>query len=163
MKKLILLAVFSFVCAASYAQIRVGGQLGYGTEVERWGIGANAEFFLNEKMAIAPKLLFYFPEKANGVKVSYWEINGDFHYYLLSEDAVSVYGLAGLNLFSVKVKFDDSAFSNAEYSDSELGVNLGVGLNFNVGNVLPFAELKYVLGDVDQAVILLGVKFPISE
>jgi outer membrane immunogenic protein len=164
MKKLLLLAVFSLVCyASSFAQVRVGGMLGYGTEVEQWGLGVNAEFFLNEKMAIAPNLLFYFPEKRNGLKFSYWELNGNFHYYLLSEDAVSIYGLAGLNLITIKVKATDDFLDDYDNSESELGLNLGLGVNFKVGGVLPFGELKYVAGDADQAVLLLGVKFPISE
>lgn len=164
MKKLLLLALFSLVCyASSVAQVRVGGMLGFGSEVEQWGLGVNAEFFLNDKMAIAPNLLFYFPEKAGGVKYSYWELNGNFHYYFLAEDPVSVYGLGGLNLMTIRIKSDDPAFSGYDNSNSEIGINLGLGVNFNVGSVLPFAELKYVVGDADQAVLLLGVKFPIAE
>jgi outer membrane immunogenic protein len=161
MKKLFLLTVISFACyGASFAQTRVGGMLGYGSEVEQWGLGINAEFFIKENMAIAPGLLFYFPEKNNGVKVSFWELNGNFEYYFITEEPVSVYGLAGLNLTTAKVNFDDDVFDDD--SNSELGLNLGIGANFHVGNVLPFAELKYVAGDYDQAVLLLGVKFPIG-
>lgn len=164
MKKVILLIVFTTVCfASSFAQARLGGFLGYGSEIEQWGIGINAEFFLNEKVAIAPNLLFYFPEKRNDIKYSYWELNGNFHYYLLEEDAISLYGLAGLNLISFQVKSDLPGFDNEE-TESELGLNLGLGVNFNFGgNVLPFTELKYVAGDADQAVIMLGVKFPIRD
>jgi outer membrane immunogenic protein len=163
MKKLLMLAVFSTVCfTASVAQVRIGAFLGNGTEIERWGVGANAEFFINEKMAIQPGLLFYFPETVNNYKFSYWELNGDFHYYFLAQDVVSLYGKAGLNFMNIKVKYDGSGFDYSD-SNSEVGVNLGIGANFNVGGVLPFAELKYVLGDADQGVIMLGVKFPIKE
>jgi outer membrane immunogenic protein len=163
MKKLFVLIVISLACyGASSAQVRVGGMLGYGTEVEQWGLGLTGEFFLNEKMSIAPGLLFYFPEKNNGVKVSVWELNGNFQYYFVTDEPVSVYGLAGLNLTTVKVKFDDTFPGTADNSESELGLNLGIGANFHVGNVLPFAELKYVAGDIDQAVISLGVKFPMG-
>ena len=160
-----MLVVFSTVCfTASVAQVRIGAFLANGTEIERWGIGANAEFFLNEKMAIQPNLLFYFPETVGDYKFSYWELNGDFHYYFLAEDVVSLYGKAGLNFMTFKVKYDGpSTGFDVSGSDSEVGVNLGIGANFNVGGVLPFAELKYVLGEADQAVISLGVKFPIKE
>ena len=114
-------------------------------------------------MAISPSLFFYFPEKNDNFKQNFWELNGNFQYYFLAEDNVSVYGLAGLNFFFWKTKYDDDVFDDEDESDTELGLNLGIGANFHVGNVIPFAELKYVAGDVDQAVILLGAKFPIGE
>jgi outer membrane immunogenic protein len=163
MKKLFVLAVLSTVCyTASVAQTRIGAFLANGTEIEQWGIGVNAEFFLNEKMSVQPNLIFYFPEDAGGVKTSFWELNGDFHYYFVSQDVVSFYGKAGLNFSTLKYKYDISGFSG-EDSQTEFGVNLGIGANFNVGGVLPFAEIKYVISDFDQAVIGLGVKFPIKE
>jgi len=164
MKKVLLIAVFSTVClTASFAQIRVGGFLANGSEIEQWGLGANAEFFLNEKMAIQPNLIFYFPEKANGVKSSVWELNADFHYYFFSQDVVSLYGKGGLNFTTAHYKIDVSGFPSASDSQTELGLNLGIGANFNVGSVLPFVEVKYVLGDFDEAVIALGVKFPLKD
>ena len=85
MKKLFLIALLSITMSASMAQTNAGGMLGYGSDIERWGLGLNAEFFLNEKMSLAPKLLFYFPETNHNVKTSAWEINGDFHYYFYAE------------------------------------------------------------------------------
>lgn len=165
MKKIFLLAAISLlISTGSFAQIRLGGLLGYGSEVEQWGLGVNAEFFINEKMAISPNLLFYFPEKRGGFKYSFWELNGNFHYYFLSEEPVSLYGLAGLNLLNAHVKVDNNSFVGSyENSDSELGLNLGIGANFHVGGVLPYVELKYVAGDADQAVVMLGVKFPLTD
>ena len=165
MKKLFVIAVLSTVCyTASVAQVRIGAFLANGTELEQWGLGVNAEFFINEKMSIQPNLLFYFPEKVGDYKFSWWELNGDFHYYFVSQDVVSFYGKAGLNFMNYKVKYDGpSTGFDISGSDSYVGVNLGIGANFNVGGVLPFGELKYVLGDADQAVISLGVKFPIKE
>jgi outer membrane immunogenic protein len=164
MKKVFLLAFASMAISfAANSQTRIGAFLGNGSEVSRWGIGANAEFFINDKMAISPSILFYFPEKSNGVKVSVWEVNGNFNYYFLQQDVVGLYGLAGLNVTGVKVKYDNSFFGSGSASDSNVGINLGIGANFNVGSVLPFAEIKYVVSDYDQAVINLGVKFPIKD
>ncbi|MBT1702812.1 outer membrane beta-barrel protein [Chryseosolibacter indicus] len=163
MKKVLLITLFSTLfCSALTAQIRVGGMLGTGTDIDRWGLGINAEYLFNEKMGVAPKLFFYFPEDTGVGKISFWELNADFHYYFLSEDVVSVYGLAGLNFLFGKINYDNDLFLD-DRSDSDVGLNLGVGANFFVGKVIPFAELKYVAGGADQAVIFLGVKFPIAE
>jgi outer membrane immunogenic protein len=165
MKKLFLLAAFSVVCAtASFAQIRIGGFLANGTDIERWGVGANAEFFINEKMAIQPNLTLFFPESAGDYKFGFWELNADFHYYFLSQDVVSLYGKGGLNYFTATVKYDGpSTGFDISGSDSEVGLNLGIGANFNVGSILPFAELKFTLGAAEQAVLAVGIKFPIKE
>jgi outer membrane immunogenic protein len=164
MKKVFLLAVISIIFSvASQAQIRVGGFLGFGSEVEQAGIGINGEFVLSEKVAISPNLLFYFPKKNGNIKTSFWELNGNLNYYFLNSEPVSVYGIAGLNVTSIKVKYDDNAFFDNDYSDSEVGLNLGIGANFTVGNVLPFSELKYTVSDFDQLVFILGVKFPIRD
>jgi outer membrane protein X len=113
-------------------------------------------------VGISPNLLFYFPKKNGPYKTSFWELNGNVNYYFLNDQPVSVYGLAGLNITNVKVKYDafGSDYSN---SDSEFGLNLGLGANFHVGNILPFAELKYTISDFDQLVFMMGVKFPLRD
>ena len=63
----------------------------------------------------------------------------------------------------MKFKDKDDLIDNADHSHTEIGLNLGMGLSFDIEGVLPFAELKYVAGDADQAVLLLGVKFNIGE
>ncbi|MFZ6012318.1 MAG: outer membrane beta-barrel protein [Bacteroidota bacterium] len=162
MKKVFLLTAISLVfCAASHAQIRLGALFGYGSEVEQPGLGVNAEFMLNDKMAISPNLLFYFPEKFTGGKYSYWELNGNFNYYFFDKDAIAVYGLAGLNVTTIKVKYDNNSFF-ASASDSEFGLNIGGGVNFNAGGIIPFSEVKYTLSDFDQLVLILGIKFPLG-
>jgi outer membrane immunogenic protein len=164
MKKGVLLTLVSLTfCAASYAQVRIGGFLGYGSEIEQLAIGANAEFFLNEKMAIAPSIAFYLPQEDGPVKTNLWELNGNFHYYFVSEDMISVYGLGGLNFTTVHVKFDGFG---ADFDDSqtEIGLNLGGGINFKVTDkIIPFGELKYAISDFDQVAIFFGVKFQLSE
>jgi outer membrane immunogenic protein len=165
MKKLLLISFVSLAFAsATTAQTRVGGMLGYGGDIKQWGIGGNAEFLFNDgKMAIAPKILFFFPEKTAGIKYAYWEVDGDFHYYLVPDGPVNLYGIAGLNLTTVKIKRSSSFISGYDNSDSNLGINLGLGFNVDVGSVLPFAEVKYVAGKANQAVIFLGLKIPLSK
>ena len=164
MQKILYTVIVLFIAVTSaVSQVRVGGMLGYGSEVEQLGIGVNAEFHINDKMSLAPNLFFYLPEKTGGVKLSYWELNADFHYYFLSADVIGLYGLGGLNLTTAKFKADDTFLNGREDSHSELGLNLGLGANFDLGTVIPFAELKYVAGDADQAVVFFGVKVPIGD
>lgn len=167
MKKILLTVLLAGVISlAANAQTRVGGLLGFGSEIESLALGGVAEFMIKENMGISPQLVFFFGKSQNDVKTSMWEINGNFNYYFM-QDNVDLYGIAGLNLANWKVKYDLSGFPGFDdYSSTgtELGLNLGLGANFQVSNdkILPFAELKYVISDFDQLCIFAGVKFNLN-
>ena len=157
----------SALCAghsvSAQEETRIGALLAYGTEIENLGIGANAEFPVMEKMTISPSLIYYLPKDEMGIKINWFEVNGNVNYYFVDEDNIDVYGIAGLNYSSVKVKYDgaDLGFGgNFSGSDGRFGLNLGGGANFDIGGgITPFAELKYVVIDGGQLVIGGGVKF----
>jgi|SRR5690606_9055048 outer membrane protein X len=153
MKKVLFTALLATVVSlGASAQTRIGGMLGFGSEIETLGIGALGEFMIKDNMGISPQLFFFFPKD----DVSWFEVNANFNYYFM-QDQVDLYGLAGLNIATVKV--DRGPLE--DYSDTEIGINLGLGLNFHLSNdnIKPFAELKYVIGDADQLAIFAGVKF----
>lgn len=161
MKKVLFTALLaSVVSLTASAQTRVGGLLGFGSEIESLALGGVAEFMIKENMGISPQLVFFFGKKDGDVKQSLWEINGNFNYYFL-QDQVDLYGIIGLNFANYKVKYDIPGFGSESMTDSEIGLNLGIGSNFPVSNesILPFAELKYVISDFDQLCIFAGVKF----
>ena len=141
--RIIFLFLF-FICAIafeSHAQNRIGGGLGWGSEVQAGGVGINGEFFLNRSIAAAPGFIFFFDD--------WWELNLNGNFVLTGTDAVALYGLAGLNF-------------NTTNSQTGLAANLGLGSNFDLGgNLRPFVEVKYTLGENDQLVLFGGIKFPI--
>jgi outer membrane immunogenic protein len=165
MRKIIV--TLCFVCFASlvlHAQDdkRIGALLGYGSEIESLGVGANAEFPIIENLTIAPSFMFFLPNDQDFVKTTIFEINANANYYFSKTESLSFYGLGGLNYTSVKVQVEDFGLGLGDFSSNtgRIGLNIGAGANFNIGsNWLPFAELKYVLGDFDQLVIAAGVKF----
>ena len=128
---------------------KIGVMLGYGTEVEELGLGINGEFSINEKVSISPSFVYWFPEDP----ISWWEFNANVNYYFTKAGSADFYGLAGINLFGYKYDGD---------GQSEVGLNLGAGANFNIGkNWEPFTELKFVIGDADQLGLFFGAKFKI--
>lgn len=156
MKKLGMALAF-IVCmmaAVDSSAQKIGVMLGYGTEVEELGIGINGEFNINDKVSISPSFVYWFPEDP----ISWWEFNANVNYYFTKAGAADFYGLAGINLFSAKVDYNGENDSN-----SEVGLNLGAGANFNIGkNWEPFTELKFVIGDFDQLGIFFGAKFKLG-
>lgn len=162
------LAFIGFLSTQAQAQeidTRIGGMIAYGTEIENIGIGANAEFGVADKISISPSLIYYLPKSAGPIKMNWLEVNGNVNYYFVSDGEFDVYGLAGLNYSSVKVKYDGPTYGSeilgTSASDGRFGLNLGAGANMHISsdNIIPFAELKYVIIDGGQLVIAAGVKF----
>lgn len=153
------MVTFSFLSVNAQEDTRLGAMLAYGTEIENIGIGANAEFPIMENLTISPSFIYYLPKEEYGMKMNWFEINANANYYIVSQDNMSVYALGGLNYSSVKVSFDDAWLGSYSSSDGRFGLNLGGGVNFNLGGITPFAELKYVIIDGGQLVAGAGVKF----
>ncbi len=162
MKKLFVLVVLALTgIISAQAQYRLGAGLAYGSDVEEFGLGVNGEFFLNSKVAVSPSLIIYFLENRNNVDRSFWELNANVNYYFAEEGALQVYALGGVNLATSK--FDRDGINDDDDATTELGVNLGIGTNFDINSsITPFAQLKFVVSDFDQAVFFFGVRFSLK-
>ena len=161
MKKrlLILIGFCLFSAFATQAQTRVGAFLAYGTEVENLGVGVNGEFYFNDKITLVPSFTFYMTDDSPGVNTSLWEANINGQFFFASEQTALIYGLAGLNYTHSKVEILDETDRNGE-----LGINIGVGADFDINSdIVPFAQLKYVISDFDQLVLSGGVRFTLGR
>jgi len=134
-----------------FAQKRVGGGFSWGSEVDDVGININAEIFLKDNIAISPNFIYYFV----GSNLTWWELNGDVHYYFQGGDT-GVYGIGGLNITHFAF---DIPFLGISVSDSEFGLNLGAGYSFGLeGPIIPFGEVKYIISNLDQLVLSAGIR-----
>jgi len=157
MKKVLVIAGFiALVSAFStpvLAQIntRVGPMLAFASgDIDETGLGVVAEFGIADKISIAPQFILYFP----GNDVDLFELNANANYYFFNKDVFELYGLGGLNFTRVSV---------GDFSNNEIGLNLGIGTNFQIGKTfVPFAELRFTLGEYDQFVLGGGVKFNLN-
>jgi outer membrane immunogenic protein len=128
-------------------------------DIDEVGIGGIAEFKLAPKWSLSPQLIFYFPENRGGADVSFFELNVNANYYFYNHDVFEFYGLAGLNYLRWKVDY-----GTVENSDGEIGLNLGGGINFEVGkSFVPFSEVRLTIGEFDQFVISAGLKFNLGN
>lgn len=165
MKKIILTAAIILGLGfAAQAQTKAGVHFGYGSEIERPLIGANAEFGITEKISVAPDFTYYFTEEITYVKTSMWELNANAHYYFMDNDKFKVFGLGGLNYTHAKVTWDGPAWGfgggGASSSDSEIGFNLGGGATYDLTDkIQAFSTLKYTIGSTDQVVLFVGARY----
>ncbi len=151
MKKLTVLLIALFIAVAGASAQKgeksIGMNLGYGTEIERLGLGARFQYGLTDMIRIAPDLTYFFSN--NGVDL--WDININFH-FLFPVEKVKLYPLTGFIISTVNGKHD---------SESRLGVNIGGGIQCDLTPELMFnGELKYgIVKDFDQAVISMGIAY----
>ncbi len=144
--------IFAYNTSAQAQDIKAGGGLAYGSEVEAIGVQVSGVYDITEEVSGAADFIIFFPDGYD-----FWELNLNAHYGFYAEDNVRVYGLAGLNYATTKVDLIPSG----SRSNSELGLNLGGGAEFGLDFANLYSELKYVLGDADQLAISAGLRFPI--
>ena len=154
----LVLLIFGLAYVNAQSNTRIGAQLTYGTEISEIAIGANAEFDITDKIAVSPSFNYYLIGTEG---VSFWELNGNGHYNFINDDSIGFYGLLGLNYTAVSVDTGGfGSFGGGSASDGNLGLNIGAGANFKVGgNIIPFAEIRYLANSFGQLVFSGGVRF----
>ena len=171
MKKVLLLtafiaAVFSVSAQTSSAfrspqasDFAVVGHVGYQTNFERFGLDLQGRYNLMRNIRIAADLGFYFPkDKVTGLDLM---LNAHYVFYF-PQDRFSVYPLAGFgmqNNFYGKqtVVVDGNEVKTDSHSSTDFAFNLGGGISYQISpNGFLNAEVKFMLGDNDNAAIMLG-------
>ena len=148
-----------FLYAPNILNAQWGGGVGlaYGTEASDFdaglGIQLRAIYAIQGPWRAAADFIYYLGGE-DGFSLTEINLNG--HYVFSESDNALIYGLAGLN--SVRLKYDVVFIGST--SDTEVGINLGVGgqLYFN-DRLSGLAELKYSLSDFDQLVIGAGLVY----
>lgn len=161
MKKLLLLSGFTALLLFTIkedasAQLGGGAGVAFGSDIEQVGLHGDLYYRLPSQPAIrvGGGLIYYFPKTTNGVDHDFFELNLNGNYIFYEEFMFKSYGLAGLNYSRAKV-----SAGNGSHSEGEIGLNLGVGGEYDFGPLLGFGELKYVVSEFDQAVFSIGVRF----
>ena len=146
------------------AQVRVGPFLGYGQELNLWGLGAHTELLLNERVSISAVFTQYFPEDLDNVpRRNVWELNTNLNYYVVRGEVGYLYGLAGLNYTHFKTRMPTLTSEDVD-KDGNIGLNMGLGTMIRVADrLLPFVEGKYTAGGYSQLSLTFGMKFQLGE
>lgn len=143
----------------------IGVGVVYGAEIERLGLQLSYFYFITAALAIGGDLTFFLPESVSfgGIKTtaSFYTLNVVAHYMLYTSLVMRAYALGGLNYAIFRVKTKGNGF-NESGSSSEIGLNIGGGIEYALAVGFLFAELKYILGDADQLVIAAGYRHRIG-
>jgi len=132
-------------------RVKIGGYIGENHMHRGLRGGVFGEFEVNEKAFLSAGAFLTVVSKQHAYR------GGDlnFNYYFL-KSKYDVYGLAGLNLSKGK-----------NYRHSDVGMNMGIGTQFHLRQIEPFAEIKYIqiiggrLFFYDNLGLSVGVKYRI--
>lgn len=142
--------------AAGFAQGSrplLGPQIGYGTNHTKFFIGAQFAYPIVNRLDIYPSFQYYFP----GNHVHFWTLDGTVRYWpKLNIKDSGLYAGGGLNIGHSSVSVP--GFGSA--SSTDLGLSLLAGWQFKASpKLLPFGQVRLVVGDADHFDIGGGVNF----
>ncbi|MEX0778347.1 MAG: hypothetical protein WD491_11495 [Balneolales bacterium] len=160
---LILLAFGLMAATEANAQIKAGGGLAYGTNIERLGIQANGYYTIpaNEQIRAGLEYTYFFPESYDGGSSRFSEFNINGNYLFYEEDEISAYALGGINHSTSSVNVDGNEFfGGMSTSGSSTGLNIGGGAEYLADFGSLYGELKFVISDFDQLVLSVGTRIP---
>jgi hypothetical protein len=112
------------------------------------GFGFNAEFFIGQKISIAPSVNFFSTQTIDfgygqGTYTSkQTAIYTDFHFYAVDK-TINLYFITGLSYEVTKRSVTDY-FSNGNLSELGAGGGVGLGGRFLSNRLYPFLEVKYM-------------------
>ena len=111
-------------------------------------------FRLIDRLRLEPSFNFFFKKDF----VSMWDFNANVHYQFPVGGKVDLYPLAGLSVLGIK-----ASVLGYSASDTEIGLNLGGGVDFDLSERLVLnVEAKYKIGGEWSRFILsagIGYKF----
>lgn len=150
-----------FTTISAKAQtITAGGGVGYGSKSEDFNFQVNAYYSIpNLPLRVGGDVGYSKPED----NLTQVDGNANVHLMILDKEAVSLYGLTGLNVLYSKVSVGD-----VSESETYTGLNAGGGLELGLGFGRAFGEVKYIIGrdipnDDEQLVFGAGIRVNISN
>ena len=147
---------FAAAPAAVEAQATLGPTVAYHDDFD-FGVGAAVGVpieAINENVGFLGDFVFFFPDSD---VVDFWEINANLTMDFPIEDATVVpFALAGLNI--ARFSLDGGGIID-DRSDTEMGLNIGGGIKFDVGSLRPSVGLRLELEGGDGFVIFGTVPF----
>ncbi len=115
---------------------RVGGHLGYASDVKEAVLGVQATFPVTAEAAFYPSFDYYFVDPG-----SLWSVNGDLKYRPPTRYGFWYVG-GGLNI----------SHTSAGGGNTDGNLNLLTGIEGRRGQIRPFAEARWVVGEWVQLV-----------
>lgn len=158
-----------FFSVNSYAQhISLGGGIPYNFTAETPGLNLRGYYNMGEHFCFGPELTFFLPKTEihdmEEIETTIWEINVNAHYIFEVSEHLGIYPIIGLNY--TREKEDISYLLTGETEEKmvdAVGMNIGGGFHLPLPHFVPFVEYEYVVGDLSEHILTVGIFFSIGE
>lgn len=165
MRKSLLIAVCSIFLLGSATQAQnvakswtIGGGIGYHTEFDddNTGLVLEGMYSFTDEIRASLGILYYFADQPDEGSITFFDININAHYIFKNDEDLRIYALAGINSFNFEAKG-----GGVTESGDETGFNIGAGIEYDIGSVMLFGELKMTTGDVHDSkfIIHAGIRY----
>ncbi len=140
------------------SDIYLGGGLSYGESLNELGLQFNGYYVFDENLRFGGDFIYWLVDSPPEASVNYFEINGNAHYLFYQEDAITMYGIGslGIHYWSSSVTFNGMSASS---SNTDLGLGIGAGIEYNVDPIKLYAEPRFFLTGFDQLSLSFGVRY----
>jgi hypothetical protein len=134
------------------AQVKAGLGAAFASDIEQVGVQGDLHYqFANLPVQIGGSLVYYIPKNDRDFLEA--NLNGSFIFY--EESMFKSYLYAGLYLARSEINNQNSSVLNRA-----IGMNVGVGAEYDFGPLLGFGDLKYVTGEFNQPNFAIGLRLP---
>lgn len=145
-------ALLALSAVPTQAQVLLGPEVAWNDDAD-FGVGVGVETrlpSLHPAISFMGDFLWFFPD----FDADYFEFNGNLTYDLpLEETTVVPFALAGLNVATVDGSGD---------GDTDVGLNLGGGVKFNMGSFRPRVAGRFAVGN-DTFTLFFLLPFTIAD
>lgn len=160
MKKITILLAFAMILGIgttnAQEKIKVGGSLGYSTNISSLGIGIDGVYNINDKYSVAGDFVYFLESNL----VSWMTIDVNAHYQFLEKEESTFYALGGLELLMGTINWDLGPYGSGNSTFSNVGLNLGAGTTYKLTDKLSImGEGKFVIVDGSYLNIRAGVLY----
>lgn len=179
---IVLIAFTTQQLQAQDSKILAGGGLAYATEINSAAIFATGVYQINDKWEGSLGINYFFPKDEGPYEIKWLGFDLNAHYVFSKTDKLDVYGIVGLNVLNVSIPsydidygdydipsgdedyefpYDDEPIvSTSKVSDTETGINLGIGSRYQLGeNIYGLGEAKYAINNSGYLQVNVGVLF----
>jgi opacity protein-like surface antigen len=173
MSVLVAAALFIAAPQALFSQnLLIGPEIAWNNDFDI-GIGAGVEFGLGsvaQGLGLYGDFLYFFAGDAeipSGSEIvlrdqDYFEFNANATYVIpLENSSITPFALAGANIGIRDVNTENLSDAAAIDQDTQVGLNLGGGIQFNLGDFRPRAGARFVLGGYETFTVFGFLPFQI--
>ena len=164
-----LLFLMGILPTIAHAQhFSAGGGIPFNITVETPGLNLRGYYNMGEHFCFGPEFTFFLPKnETHGdeeTETTIWEFNLNAHYIFELNERLGIYPVFGFNYTQEReeITFLPSGEKEGETIDA-FGINLGGGLHVPFPKFIPFIEYEYVVGDLSEHIVTVGLFFNLGK